>query len=542
MRKNENGRITFFMVIVGCGFLAICYRLFVLSYLRHAVYAQTAQAQTERITNILTRGNIYFTDKDDAPSLAAANKKFAVVSVVASKVDPTRSQEAIDGIVRATGIKPETVTAAVRSGSDYARTLSTRLSPDQVQAVKALGIKGIGVSYITDRFYPNGELGADVLGFLGYSGDSRAGQYGVESFYNAELSASGRPKDIILTIDRNIQRVAEDALEAVIKKWSAAGGSVIVEDPATGKILAMADRPVFDPNDYASARPETFLNTSVQQIFEPGSTFKPITMAAGLDLGKVTPQTSYEDTGSVTIGGFTIGNFSGKVFGRQTMAQVLEKSINTGAMFVENLVGKDKFLDYVLNFGFSQRTGVDLPGEVSGDISNLYSGRAINYLTASFGQGIAVTPLQLVNAYAAVANGGKLMRPYVVGKIVTEGGGETVTKPEVVGIPISERTAGKLAAMLVSVVDNGFDKARIKGYDIAGKTGTAQISDGKGGYLPDQYIHNFAGFAPAYNPRFVILIKMDRPQGITFAADSLSPVFRDIASFLIQYYGIPPSR
>lgn len=192
--------------------------------------------------------------------------------------------------------------------------------------------------------------------------------------------------------------------------------------------------------------------------------------------------------------------------------------------------------------GFGQKTGIDLPGEVSGDITNLYSGRKINYLTASFGQGIAVTPIQMVNAYSAIANGGKLMRPYVVEKIIKEGGAEEITKPEVISIPISEKTSAKLKSMLVSVVNNGFDKAKINGYDIAGKTGTAQIPDGSGGYAENEYIHDFLGFAPAFDPKFVILIKLDKPKGITFAADSLSPTFRELTQFLLNYYKLPPTR
>ena len=224
------------------------------------------------------------------------------------------------------------------------------------------------------------------------------------------------------------------------------------------------------------------------------------------------------------------------------MSEVLEKSINTGAMHIQDMVGNDNFLDYAINFGFGQKTGVDLPGEEHGDISNLYSGRKINFLTASFGQGIAVTPIQLINAYSAIANGGKLMKPYVVEKIIKEGGSQELTKPEIVAIPISEKTAAKLKSMLVNVVDNGFDKARVKGYEIAGKTGTAQIADGKGGYLENEYIHDFLGFAPAFEPKFVILIKVDRPRGITFAADSLSPTFREITAYLLNYYNIPPTR
>ena len=265
-------------------------------------------------------------------------------------------------------------------------------------------------------------------------------------------------------------------------------------------------------------------------------------MAAGLDLGVVTPQTTFIDVGFREEAGYKIKNFSEKIFGNVTMSEVLEKSVNTGVMHVQDLVGNDSFLNYVINFGFGQKTSIDLPGEANGDVSNLYSGRKINFLTASFGQGIAVTPVQLINAYSAIANGGKLMRPYVVKKIIKENGEEEATQPEIVAIPITEKTAAKLKSMLVSVVDNGFDKARIKGYDIAGKTGTAQVPDGKGGYFENEFIHNFVGFAPAFDPKFVILIKIDRPKGITFAADSLSPTFRDLTAYLLNYYNIPPTR
>lgn len=573
MKRQQYTRITSVLVIISLSFGVLAYRLFILAYLKHPFYSRSAQAQSEHISNVLARGTIYFTDKDETLTAAAVNKKFPVVSVTGSRIDQARVQDIGEQIARAVDLAPDAIMPALRSVGDGARIIPKRLTPDQVSRIKDLHLRGVDVSYQMDRFYPNDQLAADVLGFLGYGENGRSGQYGVEAFYDADLfgraddlaksakagifapvgrflSGAGahgsprddRPEDIVLTIDKNIQAFVETRLDEVLQKWNAASGSVIVEDPVTGKILAMADRPSFNPNDYGSAKPEVFLNASVQQIFEPGSSFKPVTMAAGLDLGDVAPDTTYQDTGSVDIDGYVIKNFNEKSFGVQTMTQVLQNSLNTGTMFVENKIGNDNFLSYVINTGFGQRTGIDLPGEVSGDITNLYSGRKINYLTASFGQGIAVTPLQLVGAYAAIANGGKLMRPYVVAKIITEGGAETVTKPEISGIPFTEKTAAKLRAMLVNVVEKGFDKARIKGYALAGKTGTAQIPDSHGGYLEKQYIHTFAGFGPADAPRFVILIKMERPQGITFAADSLSPVFRDIAGYLINYYAIPPSQ
>ncbi len=577
MGKHDNFRINLFFILVLIVSSLIFYRLFILSYIRHSIYSRTATAQKENITNILARGNIYLKDQtSNNLFLAATNKKFPLAYIVPSKVDWSTDGEKISQVAGILKTDKELISNTIRSGQNSYKVLARRLDVSQVEGVKKLNFKGLGISYETDRFYPGQKLASNVVGFLGYDLNGRSGQYGIESYYDNELfgktaakktntagltgfiknfinggkdnppaggnNAFNRPSDVVLTIDKNIQAYAEDKLESILKKWNAQGGTIIIQDPGTGKILAMADKPTFDPNNYSDYQPGLFLNKSVQEVFEPGSSYKPITMSAGLDLGKVTPQTTFTDTGFVKAAEYTIHNFSNRVFGLQTMSQVLEQSINTGAMFVENLVGDEDFLNYSINTGFGQRTGIDLPGEVNGDITNLYSGRKINYLTASFGQGIAVTPLQLINAYSAIANGGKLMRPYVVEKIIKEGGEEIVTKPEIVGIPFSEKTSNKLKTMLVGVVDNGFDKARIKGYDIAGKTGTAQIPDGKGGYDEKEFIHNFLGFAPAYDPKFVILIKMDRPHGITFAADSLSPTFRETTQFLINYYKIPPTR
>lgn len=572
MVKSDNSRINLYFIFVIAAGAVISYNLFTLTYIKHYSYSRTAQAQSQNVSNILARGNIYMGDQ-----LAAANKKFPLTYIIPAEIKTEISEEIANKINLILGIEADNIKNIINTRSDKTRVLIRRINNEQVEAIKSLGIKGIGITYETDRFYPGGSLAASVLGFLGYKGDKKSGQYGVESFYDEELfgkkwnlnnrvGGSGalnlmsglfkffktedtsesnkidRPADIVLSIDKNIQQIADDKLGFLVEKLQAAGGTIIIQDPNSGKILAMADRPTFDPNSYGDYEPSSFLNRGVQEIFEPGSSFKPVTIAMGLDMGIITPQTAFYDTGFREEAGYKIKNFSEKVFGNTTMSQVLERSINTGAMYVQDLVGNDNFLDYAINFGFGQRTGIDLPGEVHGDISNLYSGRKINFLTASFGQGIAVTPLQLINAYSAIANGGKLMKPYVVEKIVKERGGEEITQPEIVTIPISEKTATKLKSMLISVVDNGFDKARINGYDIAGKTGTAQIPDDKGGYMENEYIHDFVGFAPAFNPKFVILIKIDKPKGIAFAADSLSPTFKEITEYLLSYYSIPPTR
>ena len=472
MKPVRNYRLYFFVLCLIAVTGGISYRIFTLTVIRHAAFAQSSQSQQAGLSSALVgRGSIY------AQNHTGEEKKLL-----------------------ATNHKTE---------------------------------EG------TERVYPQGLFAGQLLGFVGFQGHDRVGQYGIERSYHESLQEN----DILLTIDPTIQSYVETSLSNVIKKWSAQGGSIIVQEPYSGAILAMASSPSFDPNNYSRYDFDNFLNPAVQEQFEPGSSFKPVTMAAALDSKSVTPYTTYEDSGAVTIGSYTIKNFDEKTHGLQTMRQVLEKSLNTGTIFAQRKTGDDEFLNYIVGFGFGQKTGVDLPGEILGTVANLYQGRAINFATASFGQGIAVTPIQLISAYSAIANGGKLMRPFVVKKILHADGSVAETKPKVLGAPINEKTSAQLVAMLTSVVDRGFDKARIAGYDVAGKTGTAQIPDKDGGYLEDkQFIHNFVGFAPSYEPRFVVLIKMDRPQGITFAADSLSPVFGDLAGFLIKYFKIPPTR
>lgn len=564
-RKIEQARLYIFLAVVLLLLAAVSWRLFDIAYVRHQWYSQTAQAQANGMSNVLLRGSIFLDDGSGQPFLAATNRKFPALMLTLSKLDSAQIQESADRLAQITGTSRDAIVRAATGASGGARVIARHLTDAQVAQVKEAGIPGAAISYETDRSYPAGMLASDIVGFLGYDETGRRGQYGIEASYDDQLSGhtartllphwnifgksasddrtDDRPQDVQLTIDKNVQSYVQSTLDAVLKKYRAASGVLVVQEPVTGRILAMADSPSFDPNSYGSAPVGSFLNGAVQQSFEPGSSFKPFTMAMGLDLGKVTPDTIFDDVGDVVVDGYTIKNFNEGHFGRVTMTKVLEKSINTGVMFVQSLLSTDQFLNYVINEGFGQKTGVDLPGEASGDINNLYSGRRINFLTASFGQGIAVTPLQLINAYSAIANGGKLMRPYVVAAVRDESGHDVLTKPEVIGTPFSAKTAATLRTMLTSVVDKGFDKARIPRYDVAGKTGTAQIADPvKGGYLEGQYNHSFVGFAPASDPRFVILIKMERPQGITFAADSLSPVFKDVALFLLNYLNIPPTR
>jgi len=303
----------------------------------------------------------------------------------------------------------------------------------------------------------------------------------------------------------------------------------------------LANYPDFNPNEYAKVEDISFFkNSAVSDQFELGSVFKPITMAMGMEEKAVAPDTTYEDKGIVSIGSWYIQNSDGKAYGTRTMTQVLERSLNTGVVFVQQKISKDNFKKYVKNFGFGDKTGVDLSGEAAGDTRNLKTNGDIEFANMSFGQGIAVTPIQMISAISALANGGVLMKPRVVDEKIYADGERQITPSIEAGRVVSKETALALTKMLVSVVENGYDKAKVPGYLVAGKTGTAQIPEkGKKGYSEDT-IHTFVGYAPAYSPRFSVLIKLDRPRGVRFAAESLTPVFSDIMSYLLSYYEVPP--
>lgn len=556
-----------FFLFISVGVILIL-RLFQLQVAQYAFYK--AVADDQRGINLklsAERGKIFVQDKKGEAQPVALNKDWSLVYAIPKEIE--NPEEAASAVSAVLGVPREDILKRLKKENDPYEPLARKVSDETAEQIKKLGVRGIGIASESGRFYPFGVLASQVLGFFGPEGDKKAGRYGVEKIFNEELEGTqGELRgekdgfgyiistikkfiepakdgaDIYLTIDPNIQFAAEEKIKKAIERWSAEAGSVIVMEPATGKILALANFPTFNPNEYSKEKePKVFSNAAIQEVFEPGSVFKPFTMAAGLDTKALSPSTVYTDEGEVKIGGYTIRNFNNRAFGKRTMTEVLENSLNTGAVFAQRAAGKSVFKNYVKAFGFGEKTGVDLPFETAGNILNLDSGREINYATASFGQGISATPLELITAISAIANDGKLMKPHIVDKIVSKDGAELKIVPEIVRQAISPLAANQLTAMLVSVVRNGFDKARISGYFIAGKTGTAQIPDlENGGYLDGVFIHTFVGYAPAFNPRFAILLKIDKPKGITFAADSLSPIFKELTEYILNYYEIPPDE
>ncbi|GAB4403666.1 MAG: stage V sporulation protein D [Anaerolineales bacterium] len=406
------------------------------------------------------------------------------------------------------------------------------------------------------RYYPEGPLAAHVLGFVNAE---PKGCYGVEEYYQQDLQRDAVPLEnlgsavwdeiqasdttLILTIDRYAQRIVEEELDAAMKQTKAVSGQVIVMIPKTGEILAMASRPAYNPAKFLEAPPEAWINPAVSEVYEPGSVFKLVTYAAALDAQTITPNELFYDPGVIEIGGRKIYNWDKVGHGTVDITEALGNSLNVVAATISQRMGKERFYTYVRRFGFGQRTEIDLAGEAPGIVKTpydnpMYSDSDLG--TNSFGQGISVTPIQMVSAVASIANGGVLMSPQVVrAKVI---GGQVVElHPRAIRRTITSETARTLTALLVRVVDEYLPQAQVPGYSIAGKTGTAEIPMG-GVYDPRDYIASFAGYGPATDPQLVILVKLDRPQTVRSGGGAAAPVFQRIAARLFKYLAIPPDR
>src|SRR3989339_210526 len=573
--------------IIAGGIIA---RLFLIQISKGGDYNEEAQKQQQILQSLVAqRGDIFIQDRyknmeasapenaEPSGAISEKTKNYFVVAtsrtyqmLYAVPKDIQEKEKAIKEISALLGQSEAEIAAKINKSNDPYEPLAHKLTDEQADKIRSLNIKGLFLMPENWRYYPAGNLVSNVLEFASATGEKnqQTGQYGLEAYYQKALSGeSGFMKaardaigrmifsgdydlepakngdSLVLTIDQNVQFMAEKELKGVAEKWQAESGTAIVMDPKTGKILAMASLPDFDPNEYSKVeKTEAFMNPAVQDVYEPGSVMKPITMAAGLDTGKISPETTFTDAGILKIGGYTITNAAEKSYGTCTMTKVLEKSINTGAVFVERAVGPDVFRQYVEKFGFMESTGIDLSGEVVVKTSNLKKGGPeINFATASFGQGISMTPISLISALGAIANNGKLMKPYVVEKIIHADGAEEQIEPEMKRQVISPQAASQLTSMLLVLLKTDMIKLSLAGYYVAGKTGTAEVPNlENGGYGTGKFIHTFVGWAPAYNPKFIILLKLDNPQGIRFASDSLSPVFGSLAKYLLSYYEIPP--
>lgn len=490
------------------------------------------------------RGLITITDKKGTILPIAENRPYRVVIAVTKNIRD--KDAAVENLAPILGMGHEELRKVFDKKGSY-RVIMKDPTDEQVTKLVEAAIPGIQIDQQEKRSYPMGSIASQVVGFTGPGKDDDAvqGRYGIEKEFEAGLAGTpgsmdeiaelmpAQGTDIALTIDRPIQAEAEKILADLVREKKAIAGSAIVMDPMSGKVIAMASVPDFDPNEYSDYPVAAFTNPTVQARYEPGSVFKVLTVAIGLDTGSITPDMTFYDTGKLTFkDGKTVRNWDLKAHGTVTMTNIIEESLNTGAAFMESKIGHRPFYDYLLKFGLDKPTGIRLPGEVSGNLKNIKTHTAdIDFAAASFGQGVAVTPLQLITAVSVLANGGNLMRPYITGN----------EQPETVRRTIGADAAKKATAMMESAVVKA-KVAHIPHYRIAGKTGTAQAVDFvRGGYSKD-VINTYVGFGPVSAPRFIILIKLDKPAGAPLAGTTVVPAFRKLAEFIIDYYGIPPDN
>ena len=553
-----------YFVIIFCSIIVV--RLFQIQILNASKYkAQAREQQWQEYKLDSRRGNIY---TSDSYSIVTSQVQYGIIlnmneldlgTNVFSSLSPY-----IDGLDR------EYISDAVLSGRKW---LNLKVSIDlsvknEIEQANIPGFeKAISFTEIYSRYYPEKNLLSHVLGFVGKDEDGDdIGYFGLEQYYDGDLkgqsgwlmqerTAGGAPiiwagsdrvepvngSDLYLTIDRYVQFITESMLKDGVERYGAKSGSVVILEPSTGAVIAMANYPDFDPGDYSNAFKDEFVvrNSAISTTYEPGSVMKGLTMSAGIDLSKVVPSTIYHDAGPVWFSGYKVDNWDGKHHGDETMISILQHSNNLGAAWVGSQVGGKSLMEYFSAFSLGNYTNIDLEGEERGILYSAFPLKEIELANASFGQGISATPLQVASAFSAIINNGILMKPYVVQKIVLK---DKVieTKPTILNRPISKATSRTMVEMLTSAVSGGEAKFFVsKNFKVAGKTGTAQIAT-KGGYDEDRTNATFVGFFPSYK-NFVMLVRLVEPTFPSgYSSETAVPLWMRIAEKLASYYSLSP--
>lgn len=561
--ENENWskRLTLVIGIIILMALGLGSRLFQKQILEHSTYLAAAEEQYIIKKDLpAQRGKIYASDMFP---LATNRQYYQVLAVPRNIKNPDEVAEKLAPIL---GIPKSEIFADINNDKSYVPALKHGLTEEEGDKIAELKITGVIVLPEPKRFYPENELASQILGFVNAIGE---GQYGIEGYFNdqlrgfggeifAEKDTKGRlfnigekiepqdGSDYVLTLDHNIQYQAEEILDEAVGKYQADGGFIGIMNPKNGAILAMAGVPSFDPNKFnevPQGQQDLFNNPGITSAWEPGSVFKPLVMAAAINEGKVQPDTEGVFGNYVTVDSYEIHTSTDEAYGKETMTQVLENSDNVAMVWVSEQLGKDLEYQYIKDFGFGRKTGIELDTEATGSVLEVKKWSNTQRATIAFGQGIAVTPIQLLTGFSTIANGGKLLKPYIVGEVHTPDGHKDITQMQEIKRVINQDTTEKLKEMLVSVVENGHGKkAGVEGYRVAGKTGTAQIPKPGGGYYDDRHIGSFAGFAPANDPEFVILVRLDQPKNVKWAEESAAPTFGKMAKWLLDYYRIPPDN
>jgi len=552
--------------------ILIIVRLYFIQIANGETYIHQANKQyVQSSQGTFDRGSIYFTQKDGEHIAAASLKSGFILAVMPDQIqDPEMVYRELNGLVE---LDKETFIARASKNDDPYEEIANHIAPEVAEAIDNKDLKGVQLYREQWRYYPGNTLGSHILGFVGYgAGDEmQKGQYGLERYWDGVLSRNdetlhvnyfaevfanaqdllesdenSRTGSVVTSVDPAVQQALERALVMAQEDWHAKHLGGIVINPKTGSIYALAALPDFNPNTYSEVENvQVFSNPFVESVFEMGSIIKPIAMAIGLDENVVTSETTYNDTGSIKLDGYTISNYDGRARGVVNMQEVLNQSLNLGMAYVADQVGGEVMGERIKEFGFGEETGIDIPFEAHGLIENLNNQRKVEYVTASFGQGIALTPIGTVRALSVLGNGGYLVTPHLVQQIEFESGKVSKIAPDDKVQILKKETSDEITRMLVEVVDSSLRGGTVKKerYAIAAKTGTAQIAkDGERGYYDDRYLHSFFGYFPAYDPEYLIFLYHVEPQGARYASETLTDPFYKLVDFLINYYDIPPDR
>lgn len=554
------------MVLVTVLFIA---KLFYLQIIHGRSYEQLADRQyVTTASNLFDRGTVYFRQKDGALVSAATLKNGFKLAVNGRTVgDPAALYDRIGPLLKT---ERDAFMSQVSDTRDNYIELASNLEEPVAGAISQMKLPGVTLYRNNWRFYPAGSLASHVIGFMAFKGNDLTGRYGIERTYNQVLARTDQrlyvnffaevfsdltklvksdeetEGDVVTTIEPSVQQNLETVVRGIREKWNSDRAGGIVMDPNTGEILAMANDNGFDLNQTRSVSDiSQFSNPLVESVFEVGSIMKPVIMAIAIDQGAVTPSTTYFDQGFVKVANRTIYNFDKRGRGQANMQTVLNQSLNTGMVFTMQHMNKSAFRSQWLSFGFGQKTGIDLPAEATGLVSNLNTNRDVEFANVSFGQGVAISPIEMIRALAVLANGGHLVTPHVASEIQYPSGLSKKLDYPATGQLIKPETQATITKMLTTVFDN-YDGGKIKldHYSIAAKTGTAQIANhATGGYYADRNLHTFMAYFPAQHPKFIVFLYNQYPKnGAKFSSETLLPPFADLSKFLINYYDVPPDR
>ena len=570
MRAQFRSRIRIILAIIILAALGIFLRLYFVQIVNGQEYSQKADRQfASGGGGLFDRGSIYFTRKDGTLiSMATLATGFLVAINPQILKDPESAYSAISAIASSTISHDAFIAAAAKKSRIYIE-IAHRLSDEKGRSLAAMSIPGVQVLKERWRYYPGSSLGARTIGIVSYgTGDTLAGRTGLEAMYESVLSRSGdsiyrnffaelfsnignlivsaknaSEGNIITTIEPEVETRLANNITKLNQRYESKESGGIIMDPSTGEIIAIASYPTYDSNNLESIDPKILGNPFVEHIYEFGSIMKPITMTAAFDAGVVTPETTYKDTGCITVNESQICNWDLKARGIISVREIIMQSLNVGASWIADHLGQEKFRNYFTKL-FGEKTGIDLPNETGALLGNLFKPQQVGYDTAAFGQGIAVTPVQMIRALGAVANKGVMVQPHLVKAIRLNTGierkldwGRRIT---VFSATSTQETVRMMSDLNDEILFGG--KAKIPTMSVAVKTGTSQLTSPDGGYYDDRYFHSFVGFFPAYNPRFIILLYTNDPKGVQYASETLDATFLDLVHFLIDYYGVPPDR